>query len=105
MPTKHRRIAITGDVEVQRALEQTRDLLDPEETRSLSAQARALILRGADALTSSAGGGRGLQRRLATRHGIAPAAGSLSDLGPPEGFPDSADATPASDALDWVRGG
>ena len=105
VPTKHPRIAITGDPEVQRALDQTRDLLDPDETRSLAAQARALIIRGADALAAGAGPARAQQRRLAERHGIAPAGKRLAELDPPEGSVDPNGATPASDALDWVRGG
>ena len=44
-----------------------------------------------------------LQARLTERHQATISHGSLADLDPPPGDPDPS-ATPASDALRWVRG-
>ena len=45
-----------------------------------------------------------LRRRLDERHGATPAKADLLAVGKPPGAPDRRDPTPASDALDWVRG-
>lgn len=45
-----------------------------------------------------------LRRRLSERHGATPAKADILALGLPPGTPDRRDPTPASDALDWVRG-
>jgi hypothetical protein len=89
---------------VERALALTGPLLDAVETRSAAAQIRALTLRGAQAVLASADPEAQLQARLARRYGARPARGSLLDLDPPPGKPDPENATPASDALRWVRG-
>jgi hypothetical protein len=102
MASRHPRLGVERDPEVERALALTGPLLDPAETRSAAAQIRALTLRGAQAVL--AGDDAQMQARLTERYGAKPSRGSLLDLDPPSGQPDAADATPASDALRWVRG-
>jgi hypothetical protein len=104
MASRHPRLGVTRDPEVERALALTEPLLDPTETRSAAAQIRALTLRGARAVLASAGTESQLRARLAERYAATPARGSLLDLNPPPGEPDPAGAAPASDALQWVRG-
>jgi hypothetical protein len=104
MASRHPRLGVARDPEVERALTLTEPLLDPAETRSAAAQIRALTLRGARAVLASAGSDSQLQARLAERYGARPGRGSLLELDPPPGEPDPTDATPASDALRWVRG-
>lgn len=104
MASRHPRLGVTRDPEVERALTLTEPLLDPAETRSAAAQIRALTLRGAQAVLAGAGSESQLQARLAERYGARPSRGSLLELDPPPGEPDPAGATPASDALQWVRG-
>lgn len=89
---------------MERALALTQPLLDPAETRSAAAHIRALALHGARAVLDGAGPDAQLQARLADRYGARPGRGSLLDLDAPQGEPDAAGATPASDALRWVRG-
>jgi hypothetical protein len=104
MAARHSRLAVERDPEVQRALSLTEPLLAAAETRSAAAHIRALTLRGAEAVLAGAGGSSQLQARLAERYGARPARGSLLDLDLPPGEPDPAGATPATDALQWVRG-
>jgi hypothetical protein len=104
MASRHPRLGVTRDPEVERALALTEPLLDPAETRSAAAQIRALTLRGARAVLASAGSESHTQARLAERYGARPARGSLSDLDPPPGKPDPAGPAPASEVLRWVRG-
>lgn len=104
MASRHPRLGVERDPEVERALTLTEPLLDPAETRSAAAQIRALTLRGARAVLASAGSESQLQARLVERYGARPGRGSLLELDPPPGEPDPAGAAPASDALRWVRG-
>jgi hypothetical protein len=104
MASRHPRLGVTRDPEVERALALTSPLLDPVETRSAAAQIRALTLRGAQAVLAGASTASQLQARLARRYGAKLARGNLLELNPPPGEPDSIGATPASDALQWVRG-
>jgi hypothetical protein len=104
MAARHPRLGVERDSDVERALALTEPLLDPAETRSAAAQIRALTLRGAEAVLAGAGAEAQLRGRLAERYGAKPSRGSLLALDPPPGKPDPADATPASDALRWVRG-
>jgi hypothetical protein len=104
MASRHPRLGVTRDPEVERALTLTASLLDPAETRSAAAQIRALTLRGARAVLASANSDSQLRARLATRYGAQPGRGSLLDLDAPAGEPDATGAAPASDALRWVRG-
>lgn len=104
MASRHPRLGVTRDPEVERALALTGPLLDPAETRSAAAQIRALTLRGAQAVLAGASTASQLQARLAKRYGARPGRGSLLELAPPPGKPSPTDATPASDALQWVRG-
>lgn len=104
MASRHPRLGVVRDPEVERALALTQPLLDAAETRSAAAQIRALTLRGARAVLADAGSESQLQARLAERYGARPAHGSLLELEAPPGKPDTAGAAPASDALRWVRG-
>ncbi len=104
MASRHPRLGVTRDPEVERALALTEPLLDPAETRSAAAQIRALTLRGARAVLAGASTDSQLQARLAERYSARPGRGSLLELAPPPGEPNPTDATPASDALQWVRG-
>jgi hypothetical protein len=103
MPTSHRRLGVVRDPDLDRALDQTRSLLQPQETRSAAAQVRALALRGAQSVLEQGGEGE-LRRRLDERYGATPAKADLLAVGAPSGTPDRKDPTPASDALNWVRG-
>jgi hypothetical protein len=104
MASRHPRLGVTRDPEVERALALTEPLLDPTETRSAAAQVRALTLRGAWAVLAGADSESQLPARLAEHYGARPARGSLLELDPPPGEPDPAGGAPASDALRWVRG-
>jgi len=104
MPTSHRRLGVVRDPDLDRALDQTRSLLGPQETRSAAAQVRALALRGARSVLDEQGGEGELRRRLDERYGATPAKADLLAVGAPPGSPDREDPTPASHALDWVRG-
>jgi hypothetical protein len=90
---------------LDRVLRQTHSLLEPWETRSAAAQVRALALRGARSVLDERGTEGELRRKLGERHGSTPATVDLLAVGTPPGKPDRRDPTPASDALDWVRGG
>ena len=102
MTSRHPRLGVERDPEMERALTLTQPLLDPAETRSAAAQIRALTLRGAQAVLTGAGSETQLQARLAERYGARPARGNLLELDPPPGKPGP--AVPASEALQWVRG-
>lgn len=104
MASRHPRLGVTRDPEVERALTLTEPLLEPAETRSAAAQVRALTLRGAQAVLAGAGSDSHTQARLAERYGARLGRGSLLDLDPPPGKPDPTGAAPASEALRWVRG-
>lgn len=104
MATRHPRLGVERDPEMELALALTQPLLDPAETRSAAAQIRALTLRGAQAVLTGAGSETQLRARLAERYGSRPARGNLLELGPPPGEPGSAGGAPASEALQWVRG-
>jgi hypothetical protein len=102
MASRHPRLGVERDPEMERALTLTQPLLDPAETRSAAAQIRALTLRGAQAVLTGAGSESQLRAHLAERYGARPARGNLLELDPPPGEPDL--AAPASEALQWVRG-
>lgn len=104
MASRHPRLGVARDPDIERALEITGPLLDPRETRSAAAQIRALTLRGAQAVLAGANARTRLQARLAERYDARLGRGTLADLDAPEERPDSAGATPATDALRWVRG-
>lgn len=104
MASRHPRLGVTRDPEVERALALTEPLLDPAETRSGAAQIRALTLRGAHAVLAGASSDSQLQSRLAERYGARLSRGSLLELDQPPSEPDSTGAAPASEALQWVRG-
>jgi hypothetical protein len=89
---------------MERALALTEPLLDPKETRSAAAQIRALTLRGAQAVLAHADEASQLRARLAERYGARPGWGDLLDLDPPASEPQAMDPSPATRALQWVRG-
>jgi hypothetical protein len=105
MPTAHRRLGVVRDPDLDRALDQTRPLLEPRETRSAAAQVRALALRGARSVLEQQGTDGELRRRLVERHGVAPARADLLSVGRPSEDLHRGEERPASAALDWVRGG
>jgi hypothetical protein len=102
MASRHPRLGVERDPEMERALTLTQPLLDPAETRSAAAQIRALTLRGAQAVLTGAGSESQLRARLAERYGARSARGNLLELDPPPGEPDP--TAPASETLRWVRG-
>jgi hypothetical protein len=104
MASRHPRLGVERDPEVERALTLTESLLDPAETRSAAAQIRALTLRGARAVLATADEPAQLQARLVERYGATTAQGDLLELDTPPAGPHEVSATPASDALQWVRG-
>jgi hypothetical protein len=104
MASRHPRLGVARDPVLERALALTQPLLDPAETRSAAAQIRALTLRGAQAVLAGASSDSQLQARLVERYGARPAHGNLLELDAPPDEPDPSSATPASDALQWVRG-
>lgn len=104
MASRHPRLGVARDPEVERALSLTEPLLDPAETRSAAAQIRALTLRGARAVLADADSESRLRAQLAERYGATLGHGSLLELEPPPEDADTAGATAASDALRWVRG-
>ncbi len=105
MASRHPRLGVTRDPEVERALALTQPLLGRAETRSAAAQIRALTLRGAQAVLAGADSASQLQAHLTERYGAKPGrGGSLLELGPPPGDLDGEGAARASEALRWVRG-
>lgn len=104
MASRHPRLGVVRDPDMERALALTAPLLDPSETRSAAAQIRALTLRGARAVLADAGSESSLRAALAERYGARPGRGSLLELDAPPGEPEPPGAAPASDALRWVRG-
>jgi hypothetical protein len=104
MATRYPRMGVARDPELERALASTRPLLSQRETRSAAAQVRALALRGAETLMQQAGPAGELRQRLATKYGVIPARVDPRAIGIPPGEVDPEDPTPASDALQWVRG-
>jgi hypothetical protein len=95
---------VDRDPEMERALALTEPLLDPRETRSAAAQIRALTLRGAQAVIANADDASRLQAQLAERYAARPSRGDLLDLDPPASERHETDPTPATRALQWVRG-
>ncbi len=104
MTTKHPRLGVSRDPQLERALAQTRRLLEDHETRSAAAHVRALALRGAQSLLETEDPAADLRRRLYARYDVTPAAADPRTFKAPTGEVDPGDPTPASDALRWVRG-
>lgn len=104
MASRHSRIGVARDPELERALELTRPLLDASQTRSQAAHVHALALRGAEAVMDLADPQAQLRRRLLEKYEATSAHGDLLDLPQPDDEVDPDDPTPASDALRWVRG-
>lgn len=95
MPTKHPRIGVVRDDELDRAL---RDAGPLSGERSDAARVRALALRGAQSLLAEDAGAA--DREFVRRHGLRPA-GHARPLSAPRGPITDA----ATEALDWARGG
>ena len=106
VPSLHPRIAVVRDPEVDRALERTRRLLPPGQTRSTAAHLRALALRGAEEVATAANPAEAERQRLIDKYDLIPASRpgdfDFPWLDTDEIDPD--DPTPATDALNWVRG-
>lgn len=104
MPTKHRRIAVIRDAELDEALSRTAPLLG--EDRPAAARVHALAVRGARALLDEPDEDIDVKAWLVAKFGAEPAKASpasiieeLPDLG--EFDPD--DPTPATDILEEMR--
>lgn len=104
MPSKYPRLGVARDPELEKALERTRPLLDPAETRSVAAHVRALALRGAERVVEEDPGERELREFREKYNIVQPATSDPRTFRLPEGEIDPDDPTPASDALRWVRG-
>lgn len=104
MAGRYPRIHVARDPELEAALDRTRPLLEPSETRSLAAHVRALALRGAERLAEEVGSAAELRRELHERYATTPATAEPRDFKLPPGEIDPDDPTPASDALRWARG-
>lgn len=101
MPTKHPRIAVVRDPELDAALERAAQVLG--EDRSTAALLRELALLGAQSLPSSEWV-RTMERMRAL--GLEPARlppGDVVARGLAMGPADPEDPTPATDALEYVR--
>ncbi len=105
MGTIHPRIGVTKDPDLAAALDLTRALLDPEETRSEAGHVRRLALIGADALGAGNTQARAAldRQRLLKRPGVRPATRGLEDLPWLQVDPVDEDRR-ASRTLEWVRG-
>lgn len=104
MASKYPRLGVARDPAMDRALAETRDLLDDSQTRSAAAHIRALALRGAESVVEEAAAVSGELRRFRKRYGTIAATRSARDIVPPEGEVDPDDPTPATDALRWAQG-
>jgi len=104
MPTKHPRIAVTCDPELERALARSSRSLPPEARRSRAAQVRALALLGAahvrDPEPEIEDDGEWLQRV----HGARAGRGDLLEVARRRLPPDPEDPYALSKALEWVKG-
>lgn len=105
MATTHPRIGVTRDPDLAAALDTTRPLLNPEETRSEAGHVRRLALIGARTLKQGdVDSQMALDRqRLLERPGIRPASRDLSELPWLDVDPVDDDRR-ATRALEWVRG-
>ncbi len=104
MPTKHPRIGVTCDPELERALARSKARLPPEARRSRAAQVRALALIGAAHVGEPAPEIEDDREWLRRVHGARPSRGNLLDVirDMPPYDPD--DPYPLSEALEWVKG-
>jgi len=105
VPTGYPRIGVTKDPDLAAALEATRPLLDPRETRSEAGHVRRLVLIGARALSAGTTQTRATldRQRLLERPGVRQATLSLDEL-PWLGAEPIDEERRASQALDWTRG-
>ncbi len=105
MGTTNPRIGVTKDADLAAALDLTRPLLDPEETRSEAGHVRRLALIGAGALRAGTTQARAIldRQRLRERPGVRPATRALEDLPWLEADPVDENRR-ASQTLEWVRG-
>lgn len=104
MASKYPRLGVARDPELDRALNETRDLLKGSQTRSAAAHIRALALRGAESVVEEAGTVSEELRRFRETYNTIPATRSPRDIVAPEGEVDPDDPAPATDALRWAQG-
>lgn len=103
MPTTHRRIAVTRDPELADALERTRGVLDPVDTRSEAGHLRRLALLGARSLRDSdAFEMSDSERRIRSIPGVRLATRDINDLPWLDGQ-EIDETRSASRAMEWVR--
>ncbi len=102
MPTEHRRIGVTKDPVLAAALEATRSILGPEETRSEAGHVRRLALLGARTLTAGDERAMRARQKLLAISGVRPGTGRLEDLPWLDEAVD--EGRELSRALEWARG-
>lgn len=105
MGTTHPRIGVTKDGDLAAALDRTRPLLDPAETRSEAGHVRRLALIGAGALGDGTTPARAAldRQRVLERPGVRPSTRALEDLPWLDSDPVDQDRQ-VSRTLEWVRG-
>lgn len=105
MGSKHPRLGVARDPELERALIATKPLLSERETRSAAAQVRALALRAATSLIEEADDPAAeFRRRLREKYETIPAMADPRTFRAPSDKIDPDDPTPATDALRWAQG-
>jgi len=105
MATSYPRIGVTKDPDLRAALDATRPLLGPQETRSEAGHVRRLALIGARALATGSVQTRAAldRQRLLERPGVRPATLGIDELAWLHAEPVD-EGRRSSRALDWVRG-
>jgi hypothetical protein len=100
MPTKHPRIGVVRDPELEEALTLARSRLGP---RPAAALVRELALRGAERLSNEDPDWEDPVDWLVREHGASPARARFADVLEPLGPVDPNDPTPGTDALEELR--
>jgi len=104
MPTKHPRIGVTCDPELERALKRARAKLPPEARRSRAAQVRALALIGAAHVGDPAPEIEDDREWLRRVHNARLGNGRLLEVVGDRLEPDPDDPYALTRALEWVKG-
>lgn len=104
MASRYPRLGVPRDPELDRALNETQELLGAAETRSSAAHIRALALRGAESVKEETGAVSEELRRFREKYQTIPRARNPRDFVLPDDEIDPDDPTPATDALRWAQG-
>lgn len=102
MSTKHKRIGVIRDPELDRALAKTQSLFHDGSQKSAAAQVRALALLGAESMLEQSDEASKLRAILIEKYGARPATRNLRDFMPLE--EDIYESNSLSKALQWTRG-